>query len=287
MDLDAAFFKVAESFGLHILPVHFYSPIPSSEQIRKYAPKEYDTSAIQLDFASQIDLLTALHPYFAELWPIAPEHLQELIKYAAFTPFDLILYYSVVRAVKPRTIIEIGGGSSSIIARHALTQNQNNAKLIVIEPYPSESLTKGNIADTLIQYPVQQIDCGFFKQLQAGDILFVDSTHVGALGSDVYYILFNILPSLAPGVIIHFHDIMLPNTFAPEWALDHQIYWNEQYLLHAFLMYNSEFKVIFSGNFDQVRKSSQITSLNWPDNILDGSSGSLWLQRKQQDLEEI
>jgi FkbM family methyltransferase len=276
---DTNFFKLAEKHGMHVLPVHYYSPIPSSDQIEKYAPKSYDTSSIELDFSSQINLLTALHPYFAELWPAPTEQLRELIQHAALTPFDLILYYSFIRAVKPNIIIEIGGGSSSIIARQAIIMNQKVAKLIVIEPYPSEALT--NIVDTLVPYPVQQIDVTFFSQLQAGDILFIDSTHVGSLGSDVYHIIYNILPSLKPGVIVHFHDIMLPKTFAPEWAHQHQIFWNEQYLLHAFLMYNSDFQVVLSCNFDAVRKSDQITSLDWPNNILGGASGSLWMSRKE------
>jgi hypothetical protein len=95
---------------------------------------------------------------------------------------------------------------------------------------------------------VQDVPLDVFTSLEAGDILFIDSTHALRSGSDVQYEFLEILPRLAPGVLVHVHDVSLPLPY-PKVYYDTQTYWNEQYLLQAFLAYNSRFEVVWAGNY--------------------------------------
>jgi hypothetical protein len=95
---------------------------------------------------------------------------------------------------------------------------------------------------------VQDVPLEIFRDLRSGDILFVDTSHVSKLGSDLHHILFHILPALPDGILIHFHDIFLPREYPREWVIERNWFWNEQYLLLAFLMYNKAFRVVFMNN---------------------------------------
>ena len=102
---------------------------------------------------------------------------------------------------------------------------------------------------TLIQRRVQDIPLSEFKKLQKNDILFIDSSHVLKIGSDVQYKYLEILPRLNKGVLIHIHDILLPAEYHKEWILKHQLFWNEQYILQAFLTFNNNYKILFAGSY--------------------------------------
>jgi len=86
-------------------------------------------------------------------------------------------------------------------------------------------------------------------QLAAGDILFIDSSHVVKTGGDVTYLFLEVPPRLRPGVIVHVHDVFLPQEFPRSWILDLHLFWTEQYLLQAFLTYNSDFEVLFASGY--------------------------------------
>jgi hypothetical protein len=92
---------------------------------------------------------------------------------------------------------------------------------------------------------VQEVPLDVYRELRAGDILFVDTSHVSKIGNDLHHILFHVLPALPAGVFVHFHDIFLPYEYPHEWVVERNWFWNEQYLLLAFLMYNTTFRVIF------------------------------------------
>jgi len=170
----------------------------------------------------------------------------------AYMAVDAHVYWCFIHHYKPRRIIEIGAHASTMISTAAAasiaTQNGDGCLIRIIEPYPSDFLRREDGRSiTLIAKKVQQIPLDLFQELDAGDILFIDSTHMLRQGSDVQYEYLEILPRLKPGVLVHIHDISLPRHY-PKVYFDNQLYWNEQYLLQAFLAYNSRFDVVWAGN---------------------------------------
>ena len=131
---------------------------------------------------------------------------------------------------------------------------------------------------SLYECKVQDVDLRIFAGLEAGDILFIDLSHVLKTGSDVCFELFEILPLLRPGVIIHFHDISAAFEYPRQWILDDRCAWNEAYALRAFLMYNSAFKIIFFNDYFGNKFPVQSNSPSGRGIFKLG--GSLWLQRQ-------
>jgi len=110
----------------------------------------------------------------------------------------------------------------------------------------------------LIPKKVQDIPLSEFKKLSENDILFIDSSHVLKIGSDVQYLYLEVLPRLNKGVIVHAHDIFLPAEYPKEWVLKNYIFWNEQYLLQAFLAFNNSFEVLWAGSYMHLRHPDKL-----------------------------
>jgi len=167
---------------------------------------------------------------------------------------DAHYYYALIRDKKPRRIIEIGSGNSTILAAEAIAQNkledaQYACHLTAIEPYPSVALKAiPENAVELITSKLQDIDLAFFETLGAGDILFIDSTHVLRENSDVQIEFLEILPRLRKNVFVHIHDISLPKPY-PKVYFDAQLYWTEQYILQAYLMHNEHVEITWPGTY--------------------------------------
>jgi len=184
----------------------------------------------------------------------------------------------MVRYFQPRLIIETGSGLSSLLLCEAATKN-NGASLICIEPFPQKFLKVGFPGlDQLIEKKVQDVDLEFFSQLQSGDILFIDSSHTVKIGGDVNYLFLEVLPRLKPGVVVHVHDIFLPFDYRRDWVMEEFRFWTEQYLLQAFLTFNSEFEVLMANNYlshyYEADLKATFPSLNsW-------IGGSFWMRRK-------
>ncbi len=154
--------------------------------------------------------------------------------------------------MRPSRIIEIGSGQSTLVAARAVARNRSevpdySCKHICIEPYENRWLEKTSV--TVIRQPVEQIERSFFSQLEDRDLLFIDSSHMIKPQGDVLAEYLEILPSLASGVIVHIHDIFSPRDYPANWVLDEVRFWNEQYLVEAFLTGNREWKIIGSLNF--------------------------------------
>jgi hypothetical protein len=183
-----------------------------------------------------------------------------------------------VRHFKPRLIIEVGSGFSTRLSAQAALRN-GRTEVIAIEPFPDQVLKAGFPGLTsLVPRRVQEVGLDTFRQLSSGDILFLDSSHVVHCGSDVNYLLLELLPQLRPGVIVHFHDIFLPDEYPREWVKQEFRFWNEQYLVQAFLLFNREFEVLLANNYlaHHYRPQMQATFPGAP--WLGG--GSFWMRRK-------
>lgn len=199
-----------------------------------------------------------------------------------FACHDGSVLFSMLLEFRPRQIIEIGCGFSSALMLDTNDQFFGGAlELTLIDPQ-LETVSRtfephGATRATLLPHRVQDIPIELFGRLDANDILFIDSSHVLKTGSDVNYYLFEILPRLKPGVLIHVHDILYPFEYLTEWALDEKRSWNESYALRAFLQYNDSFEIVYWNNFVFHRLTDDLARLM--PLCMKNEGGSLWLRR--------
>src|SRR5262249_30697608 len=153
---------------------------------------------------------------------------------------------------------------STLLSADALRRNRvdgDSCRLIAIEPYPSpEFEAELSSAVELWCVPVQEVALSEFQSLDENDILFIDSSHVCKIGSDVQYVFLEVLPRLRPGVVVHVHDIFMPVEYPKQWVLGWHRFWNEQYLLQTFLTFNSMFEVLWAGQWMHVKHPDLLTN---------------------------
>ena len=271
-----------EKHGFHVTPVHFYEPIPDTQSLPETLwSQPSELVGIDMNESMQLDLLrnhfskfrceyetVSAEPPPGQLWP--------------FRGTDVLIAYCMVRHFRPRRIIEVGSGFSSLVLGQAAAKNKTSS-LICIDPFPGELLRNGSIPalQSLIETKVQDLDLEFFSQLDPGDILFIDSSHAVKIGGDVNYLFLEVLPRLNPGVIVHVHDIFLPFEYRRHWVLNEFRFWTEQYLLQAFLTFNSEFEVLLA-NYYLSRYYKEHLRAAFPD-LHCWIGGSLWMRRKPID----
>jgi predicted O-methyltransferase YrrM len=262
-----AIFDIWERRGYHITPIHFYEPIPDASKLPESAWASYE---FHVPERRQIELVER-----AKTYDIAGLEGRHGFTFANgyFTSADAAGLYTVIREYQPRKILEIGSGISTRVALAAL-EDSGQGELITVEPYEAERMPNEPTHRT----PVQQLPLEVFDELEANDILFIDSSHVAAIGSDVTHLILRVLPRLRPGVLVHFHDIFLPDEYPRSWALELRRFWSEQYLVHAFLLFNDEFEVLWASCYLATRRPDLVA---WPrPQDAETAPGSLWLRRR-------
>ena len=241
-----ALHHLAERFGLHILPVHYYSPLPNRHALAKTRDiwaRGSDMPGVDWNLDRQLTTLRTIlsqSPGESDGFDVYERATREEFG-PGFGPIEARVLYAVLRAVKPARVLEVGAGVSTAVSLAALARN-GTGLVTCIEPYPRAVLRR--LPVTLIESPVQSVPLETFTTLQAGDVLFVDSTHVVRVGGDVNYIVLEVLPRLSRGVLVHFHDIFLPfdhppDFFASLWS------WTETSLVRAYLAGNRSVEVLF------------------------------------------
>src|SRR5690606_21041098 len=171
---------------------------------------------------------------------------------------DAEYLYSFIRLIQPKKIMEVGSGFSTLMmieAQKANRKEQKDFDLRCIEPFEMTWLE--SLPIELVRKKIEDIPLSLFTELQDGDILFIDSSHIIRPEGDVLHQLFNVLPVLNRGVIIHFHDIFTPHHYPKRWLKEEYRLWNEQYLLEAFLANNSDYKIIGGLNYLSTHYSAQ------------------------------
>jgi hypothetical protein len=266
-------------------PGHFYSPIPDIEYVRKHETSIFNDSPpldVDLNEKAQLEFMESSLPAYRQ-YPFPPEQNGSYRYYSTndyFNITDSLCLFLIFDRFKPKKIIEVGSGFSSACMLDIYEHHLKYAPQITfIEPYSERLrslLTPKDLRhSTLVEKMVQDVDKSIFKELHANDILFIDSSHVSKVGSDPNYLLFEVLPLLNKGVIIHFHDICYPFEYPKSWIYD-GIYWNETYLLRAFLMNNRSYSILLFNHFLGEKHRAWL-SVNMP---LFLSGGSLWLQKQ-------
>ena len=237
-------------------PGHFYSPIPDLEYVARRRQQLFETAVdtlpgIDLNLPLQLSLLEEFGRYYSEL-PFQRERSPALRFHFPNDYFgigDAIGLYSMLRHLRPRRVVEVGVGFSSAVM---LDTNDrfldNGTSFTFVDPNPErlESLGKPEdlTAHRLLRLTAQDVPMDVFTSLQANDLLFIDSSHVVKIGSDVVHLIAHVLPNLKDGVVVHFHDVFWPFEYPEDW-LHQGIAWNEDYLLRAFLQFNDAFEIRF------------------------------------------
>lgn len=272
-------------------PGHFYSPIVDPESIK---PREADiwgssSEVLGIDFNDDQHkmVLEEIFPRHIGNYDY-PDDLEEtayLSSYfshnSQFGWLDSRTLFVLLGFLKPKRIVEVGGGFSTLLTadvNHRFLHD--TARFSCIEPYPRDFLKKPlpGLSELLVD-KVESLPLSFFSGLGKGDVLFIDSSHVSKTGSDLNYLVFEILPRLNPGVLIHFHDIFLPREYPRQWVVDENRSWNEQYLVRALLMYSSAFKIFFSSAYAYFKYPTLVErALGLEENRGFGGS-SLWIER--------
>jgi predicted O-methyltransferase YrrM len=275
-------------------PGHFYSPIPSLDEIRQHEQSIFgnvlrDIPGVDLNEPEQLRMLEAFKTYYDQL-PFAAQKragLRYFFDNPSYSYSDAIFLYCMIRHARPKRIVEVGSGYSSCLMLDTNDLHfESSIRLTFIEPNPQLLLSLIQPNDLakirIIPYPVQDVPVQEFEGLEANDILFVDSTHVSKVHSDVNRIFFDILPRLQQGVLIHFHDIFYPFEYPKEWIYEGRA-WSEAYLLRAFLQYNQSFRIVIMNTFLE-RYYESLFREEMP-LCLKNPGGSIWVRKTESSVE--
>ena len=271
-----------------VFPVrdHYYEPLFNFSRLPTPLSCDRSLPGIDMNVAAQLEMLSRFD-YVAELsaLPVTPVgdgvFCYENGWYGAG---DAEFLYSIIRTVKPRRIIEVGSGYSTLVAIEALQRNLrdgiSSCEVTCIEPYERPWLESKGV--TVLRKKLEDVEKERFEALQSNDILIIDSSHVIRPQGDVLKEILEILPTLNPGVLIHFHDVFTPRDYPAEWLEEKVLLWNEQYLLEAFLSCNSEFEIVGALDF-LTRHHFAAIAAKFPILASKGPSaapGAFWLRRR-------
>jgi Methyltransferase domain len=250
-----------------VAPGHFYSPMTSGVDVRRALAWEPEAPGVDMNEAGQLALAAELRPVVAQVppgprWTGGPENRM-------FGGADAAVYRAMLSWLRPERIIEVGSGFSTAIAL------DEGYQVTCVEPYPERLLTLTQPHDrvTLMKQPVQDVPLSLYASLGARDVLFIDSSHVAKAGSDVCWLLLHVLPRLAPGVVVHVHDVFWPFEYPAAWLAEHRD-WTEDYLLHAFLSGNAGWEILWFSSWLWRSHAEMV-----PSHLQAEDPGSVWLRR--------
>ena len=277
-------------------PGHFYSPIPDisrieSDSYRHFDPNLAQIAGLDLNVSGQLELFDRLSAFKSDIpWPIdgTDSSFRFHFHNIYFSYGDAVSLFGLMREFRPGRVIEIGSGySSAAMLDIDDLYLSRSTSFTFIEPHPNR--LKDLLKDEdwprirILEHQVQDFPVSDFTALNKNDILFIDSSHVSKAGSDVGYLVNRVLPQLAPGVIIHFHDILWPFEYPKKWLSAGRA-WNEAYLLLAFLQYNSAFEILFFNSYLEKHHSTLLRRklplmLRQPSSKMTFGNSSLWLKK--------
>ena len=285
-------FSFWERLGLHLTYVHYYEPVPDTRSLGDAVwNPNLELPGIDMNERFQIEFLRQLEVLCDTAWEALARSgvsrtSEFLLGNGYFDSVDAEILYGMVRRFKPRRIFEIGSGFSTLLIENAIRDNRGEdssyaCEHVAIDPFPADFLlSKGGNGLAVLPKRVQDVPLSTFQNLERNDVLFIDSSHVLAIGSDVRFEYLEILPRLNPGVLIHCHDIFIPAEYPRDWIFRHHRFWNEQYLLQAFLAFNPEFEIVWAGNYMHLKHSGLLTQSIPSYRQSEVQPKSFWIRRK-------
>ncbi|NMN96527.1 class I SAM-dependent methyltransferase [Nocardiaceae bacterium YC2-7] len=275
--------RVLRRIGVFPIINHYYEPLFDPRKLRHSLDEERNLPGFDMNTDEQLRILDLLH--FGEEVKNLPRSKTSDLEFHLdndmFFSGDAEYFYNMIRHHQPRTIVEIGSGSSTLIGLKAVRKNREldpsyQCNYICIEPYEVPWLETTGV--TVIRKTVEVVPMATFEALQPGDILFIDSSHILRPQGDVLFEYLELLPSLPVGVIVHIHDIFSPRDYPQRWVVDEVRLWNEQYLLEAFLTSNHAWKIIGALNYLQHNYHDRLRVV-CPSLTPHGEPASLYLQK--------
>jgi len=273
----------ADWFGIYPVLDHYHDP-PVRPTPNQLAGGSAPRRIPGLDLRPEEQLawlrrLSAVEPIATMLERIGSDPLAPVLDNLAFAPADAMLLFALLRVVRPKRVVEVGSGHSTRFAKAALDLNRasgSDPKHLCIEPFESPWLEEMGI--TVLRKPVEDLEVDFFRGLSAGDILFIDSTHVVRPGGDVLHLIHDVLPHLPQGVIIHIHDVFTPRDYPASWQR-RRWFWAEQYLVEALLIGNTRYRIILAANYlFNDHRAAMVAALPGVESHLEREPASLWLE---------
>jgi hypothetical protein len=245
--------RYAGAVGFDLVRRGFYSPLPATDELpAEVWTRRSPLEGIHFDSAEQVrfvkDNLAPHIPEFDPRFDTRTSFGSYDIRNLAYDEVDSELLYAFVRHLRPKRVVELGSGFSSLVLAHGCEANrQEGADCVyeIFDPYPRPFIAELPGLSGQYEVPAQEVPIEAFETLAANDILFVDTTHTVKVGSEVNRIVLDVLPRLAPGVVVQFHDIFSPWEYHRHW-IEGDWMWNEQYLLQAFLSMNPGYDVLVS-----------------------------------------
>jgi hypothetical protein len=240
-------------------PGHFYSPLPDIDDVSNVyqnIDKSRSLIGIEIKDEEQIELLKQFQKYVSII-PFGDGFKKNETRYFFngdewYSYGDAIILFCMINHFKPKRLIEVGSGYSSLVSLDTCELSNLNTKITFIEPFPDLLLSllpdRDNPEKFLLRKGIQKVNLSLFDELNSGDVLFVDSSHVVKFASDVLFILTEVLPRLKSGVIIHFHDIFWPFEYPLDW-LERGYAWNEVYFLKVILMNNNNYEILYFNDY--------------------------------------
>jgi Methyltransferase domain len=277
----------------HVWPLgHFYSPVPDTRELASEAGRRRvwpatprETPGIDWRERAQLALLGELAAQGTLPFPASATG--DPTEYHAgnpnFSKLDAWALQGMLRHLQPARVIEVGCGWSSLVTARVNREQLGGAvEVICVEPYPPNFLAGGGVdgISRLIEAPVQDVPVAEFERLGAGDVLFIDTSHVAKTGGDVQFLYHEVVPRLRDGVAVHVHDIFLPWDYPVDWVLGGRA-WNEQYLVQSFLAFNSAFEVLLAVAWlAHFHRAALAAAVEGGEDALRGGGGSLWIRRR-------
>jgi hypothetical protein len=239
--------------GVFPIRNQYYEPLFDARHLTKPLSDDRDLPGVDWNVQGQLELVASFR---------SAQELKLAEDRGPWPPFDISngffeagdaeFLYNLIRLLKPTRIFEIGSGSSTLMAARAVRRNRAEdatykCKHLCIEPYETPWLESAGF--TVVREKVEKLDKSLFAELGRNDLLFIDSSHVIRPQGDVLFEYLELLPTLAPGVVVHVHDIFSPRDYPDAWIKDEVRLWNEQYLLEAFLSGNRDWRIIGALNY--------------------------------------
>lgn len=246
--------RQADRAGVHWRSTHYYQPTYTLEDLPAKTDGPRDLPGLDLREKEQLALLESfdVQDELARFSSRAGAELDFHYDNGQYNVGDADSLYAMIRHKKPRRIFEIGSGNSSRMVRHAIAANVADdsayeCRHVCIEPYEMPWLEK--LGPEILRSRVEDVPLEFFGDLEAGDILFIDSSHVIRPFGDVLIEFQSIIPRLEAGVLVHVHDIFTPRDYPEKWLREERRLWNEQYLLETMLAHNTRYRTVLAMNW--------------------------------------
>jgi predicted O-methyltransferase YrrM len=275
-----------DRLNIAILRHHYYSPVVFPQDIHSSLDAPRPLPGLNFNTATQLEMVRKFN-YREELLAIPLEPIDDTsaaYHNHAFEAGDAEMLYNMIRHYKPRRVVEVGCGQSTLFAllaeRHNLQDDPSHScQHICVEPFEQPWLEKTGVE--VIREQIEKLDVSIVEALDENDILFIDSSHVMRPQGDVAHIYLRLLGLLRPGVIVHVHDVFTPRDYPSAWVLKERYLWNEQYVLEAFLSFNHSFEILAMVNYlaheypDELRRACPILEKEpWRE------PGSFWFRRR-------